>query len=53
MHNENERPLDENSQNYHFSTTYNGCEFCLLTPFASVSSCFFFFFSGGGGEGGA
>ena len=32
MHEEDERPQNENSHAYLFSITYNGCEFCLLTP---------------------
>ena len=34
MHEEDERPPNEKSQAYHFSITYNGCDFCLLTPSA-------------------
>ena len=29
---EDERPPNEKSHANHFSITYNGCEFCLLTP---------------------
>ena len=32
MHEEDERPPNEKSHAYHFSITYNGCDFCLLTP---------------------
>ena len=32
MHEEDERPPNEKSHAYHFSITYNGCEFCLLAP---------------------
>ena len=32
MHEEDVRPPNEKSLAYHFSITYNGCEFCLLTP---------------------
>ena len=32
MHEEDERPPNEKSHAYHFTITYNGCEFCLLTP---------------------
>ena len=31
MHEEDERPPNEKSHAYHFSITYNGCDFCLLT----------------------
>ena len=31
MHEEDERPPNEKSHACHFSITYNGCEFCLLT----------------------
>ena len=31
MHEEDERPPNEQSHAYHFSITYNGCDFCLLT----------------------
>ena len=31
MHEEDERPPNEKSHVYHFSTTYNGCDFRLLT----------------------
>ena len=34
MHEEDERPPNEKSHAYHFSITYNGCEFCFLTPLA-------------------
>ena len=32
MYEEDERPPNEKSHAYHFSITYNGCEFCLLAP---------------------
>ena len=32
MHEEDVRPPNEKSHAYHFSITYNGCEYCLLTP---------------------
>ena len=32
MHEEDVRPLNEKSHAYHFSITYNGCDFCLLAP---------------------
>ena len=32
MHEEDERPPNQKSHAYHFSITYNGCDFCLLTP---------------------
>ena len=32
MHEEALRPPNEKSHAYQFITTYNGCEFCLLTP---------------------
>ena len=32
MNEEDVRPPNEKSHAYHFSITYNGCEFCLLTP---------------------
>ena len=43
MHNEDERPRTEKSHAYHFSITYNGCDFCLLTPSAilALSKCLF------------
>ena len=31
MHEEDERPPNEKSHAYHFSITYNGGDFCLLT----------------------
>ena len=31
MHEENEIPPNEKSHAYHFSITYKGCDFCLLT----------------------
>ena len=30
MNEEDERPPNEKSYAYHFSNTYNGCDFCLL-----------------------
>ena len=32
MHETDERPSNEKSHAYHFSITYNRCEFCLLIP---------------------
>ena len=32
MHEEDERLPNEKSHAYHFSITYNRCDFCLLTP---------------------
>ena len=37
MHEEDERPPNDKSQAYPFSITYNGCDFCLLTPSASLA----------------
>ena len=37
MHEEDERPPNEKSHAYHFSITYNGCDFCLLTPSAILT----------------
>ena len=37
MHEEDERPPSEKSHAYHFSITYYGCDFCLLTPSASLA----------------
>ena len=37
MHEKDERPPNENSHPYHFSITYNGCDFCLLTPSAILA----------------
>ena len=34
---EDERPPNEKSYAYHFSITYNGCDFCLLTPSAVLA----------------
>ena len=34
MHEEDERSPNEKSHAYHFSITYKGCGFCLLTPSA-------------------
>ena len=43
MHEEEERPPNEKSHAYHFSITYNGCDFCLLTPYAihALPKCLF------------
>ena len=43
MHEEDERPPNEKSHAYHFSITYNGCYFCLLTPSAilALPKCLF------------
>ena len=43
MHEEDERPPNEKSHAYHFSITYNGCDFCLQTPSAilALSKCLF------------
>ena len=43
MHEEDERPPNEKSHAYHFSITYNGCDFCLLTPSAilALPKCLF------------
>ena len=32
VHEEDARPTNEKSHAYHYSITYNGCDFCLLTP---------------------
>ena len=32
MNEEDERPPNGKSHAYHFSITYNECDFCLLTP---------------------
>ena len=32
MHEEDERHTNEKSHAYHFSITFNGCDYCLLTP---------------------
>ena len=37
MHQEDERPPSEKSPACHFRITYNGCEFCLMTPPASLT----------------
>ena len=37
MHEEDERPPNEKSHAYHFSITYNGCDFGLLTPSAILA----------------
>ena len=43
MHGEDVRPPNENTNDYHFSITYNGCDFCLLTPPAilALHKCLF------------
>ena len=43
MYGEDVRPLNENSHAYHFSITYNGCDFCILTPTAilALPKCLF------------
>ena len=43
LHEEDERPPNEESHAYHFSFTYNGCEFRLLTPSAifALPKCLF------------
>ena len=43
MHVEDERQPKEKSHVYHFSITYNGCDFCLLTPSAilALPKCLF------------
>ena len=43
MHEEDVRPPNEKSHAYHFRITYNGCEFCLLTPPAilALPKCLF------------
>ena len=43
MHEEDERPPHEKLHPYHFSITYNGCDFCLLTPSAilALPNCLF------------
>ena len=38
MREEDERPLNEISRADQYSITYNGCEFCLLTPSAILAS---------------
>ena len=37
MHEEDGKPTNENSHAYHFSITYNGYDFCLLTPSAILA----------------
>ena len=37
VHKEDERPPNEKSHAYNFSITYNGCDFCLLTPSAFLA----------------
>ena len=34
---EDQTPLNEKSHAYHFNITYNGCDFCLLTPSAILA----------------
>ena len=43
MHEEDVRPPNEILHAYHFSITYNGCEFDLLTPPAilALTKCLF------------
>ena len=43
MHDEDAIPPNEISHAYHFSITYNGCDFCLLTPCAilALPKCLF------------
>ena len=43
MHEEDERPQNKKSHAYHFSITYNGCDFCLLTSSAilALPKCLF------------
>ena len=43
MHEEDVRPPNEKSHAYHFSITYNRCEFYLLTPPAilALEKCLF------------
>ena len=43
MHKEDERLSNEKLHAYQFSITYNGCDFCLLTPSAisALSKCLF------------
>ena len=43
MQEEDEKPLNEKSQTYHFSISYNGCEICLLYPPAilALPKCLF------------
>ena len=37
MHEEDERPQNDKSHACHFNITYNGCDFCLLTPSAIIA----------------
>ena len=37
LHKEDETPPNEKSHAYHFNITYNGCDFCLLTPSAILA----------------
>ena len=43
MHEEDERPPNEKTHAYHSIITYNGCDFCLLTPSAilALPKCLF------------
>ena len=43
MHAEDKRPPNEKLHAYYFSITYNGCDFCLLTPsvILAISKCLF------------
>ena len=43
MHEVDERPPHEKSHTYHFSITYNRCDFCLLTSsaFLALPKCLF------------
>ena len=37
MHKEDERPQNDKSHACHYSITYNGCDFCLLTSSAIIA----------------
>ena len=37
MHEEHEEPPNDKSHACHFSVTYKGCDFCLLTPSAIIA----------------
>ena len=37
LHEEDKTPPNEKSHAYHFNITYNGCDFCLLTPSAILA----------------
>ena len=43
MHEEDERPPNLKTHAYHFSITYNGCDYCLLAPSAilALPKCLF------------